>query len=85
MCCFYYPDYKAKIPLLVKEHELKGQAASGSYSLLSDQRAKEDLESAKSKQSDSRTVATKLLNGEINFGDFIVEKWQNVYRKGGAY
>lgn len=85
MCCFYYPDYKAKIPLLVKEDEFKGQAASGSYSLLSDQRAKEDLESAKPKQGESRTVATKLLNGEINFGDFIVEKWQHVYRKGGAY
>jgi isopenicillin N synthase-like dioxygenase len=86
MCCFYYPDYKAKIPLLVKEHELKGQAASGSYSLLRDQRAQEDLDNTKqSGNDDARSVATKLLNGEINFGDYIVSKWSTVFRKGGAY
>ncbi|KAG0046521.1 hypothetical protein BGZ83_008321 [Gryganskiella cystojenkinii] len=86
MCCFYYPDYKAKIPLLVKENELKGQAASGNYSLLRDQRSQEDLDNAKKiEQDDARSVATKLLNGDINFGDYIVSKWTQVYRKGGAY
>ncbi|KAF9180357.1 hypothetical protein BGZ51_006244 [Haplosporangium sp. Z 767] len=86
MCCFYYPDYDARIPLLVQE-EFKGQAASGNYSLLRDQRADEDV-AKKGDQSDGEdagTVAKKLLNGDINFGDYIVSKWTQVYRKGGAY
>ncbi|KAF9390569.1 hypothetical protein CPB97_009008 [Podila verticillata] len=83
MCCFYYPDYDAKIPLLVQE-EFKGQAASGNYSLLRDQRSEEDKESSSGDQ-DARSVATRLLNGETNFGDYIVSKWTQVYRKGGAY
>ncbi|KAG0379072.1 hypothetical protein BGX24_001809 [Mortierella sp. AD032] len=86
MCCFYYPDYDAKIPLLVKE-EVRGQAASGNYSLLRDQRdedAKHDS-SAASEGQDARSVASKLLNGDINFGDYIISKWTQVYRKGGAY
>ncbi|KAF9133474.1 hypothetical protein BGW39_009664 [Mortierella sp. 14UC] len=86
MCCFYYPDYDAKIPLLVQE-EVMGQAASGNYSLLRDQRdedAKHDS-SAASEGQDARSVATKLLNGDINFGDYIISKWTQVYRKGGAY
>ncbi|KAF9428370.1 hypothetical protein BGZ94_002632 [Podila epigama] len=88
MCCFYYPDYNAKIPLLVKEHDLKGQAASGNYSLLRDQRSAEEQgvsEDGKEEGEDARTLAKRLLNGETNFGDYIVSKWTQVYRKGGAY
>ncbi|KAG0333232.1 hypothetical protein BG004_000923 [Podila humilis] len=87
MCCFYYPDYDAKIPLLVQEEMLKGQAASGNYSLLRDQRSAEDLESEAggTEEQDAKSVATRLLNGETNFGDYIVSKWTQVYRKGGAY
>ncbi|KAF9581549.1 hypothetical protein BGW38_001391 [Lunasporangiospora selenospora] len=94
MCCFYYPDYDAKIPLLVKD-KVEGQAASGSYSLLRDQRedsAKDNNNNNNNQQSsddsqlsDPRVIAAKLLNGEINFGDYIVSKWTQVYRKGGAY
>ncbi|KAK5822980.1 hypothetical protein F5H01DRAFT_337006 [Linnemannia elongata] len=89
MCCFYYPDYHAKIPLLVQE-EVRGQAASGNYSLLRDQRDEDakhdDATSAAAKDGqDARSVATKLLNGDINFGDYIISKWTQVYRKGGAY
>ncbi|KAF9114029.1 hypothetical protein BGX27_000297 [Mortierella sp. AM989] len=91
MCCFYYPDYDAKIPLLVQD-EASGQAASGSYSLLRDQREMENKDSSLMDQKDSldagqdaRSIATKLLNGEVNFGDYIVSKWTQVYRKGGAY
>ncbi|KAG0302635.1 hypothetical protein BGZ97_002256 [Linnemannia gamsii] len=91
MCCFYYPDYDAKIPLLVQDQEVHGQAASGNYSLLRDQRDEEDAKqgqdaSAAGKEGqDARSVATKLLNGDINFGDYIISKWTQVYRKGGAY
>ncbi|KAF9359974.1 hypothetical protein BGX26_010902 [Mortierella sp. AD094] len=91
MCCFYYPDYDAKIPLLVQD-EARGQAASGSYSLLRDQRAEEDRNTSSKDQDgvsnggqDARSIATKLLNGEVNFGDYIVSKWTQVFRKGGAY
>ncbi|KAG0213456.1 hypothetical protein BGX28_004311 [Mortierella sp. GBA30] len=88
MCCFYYPDYHAKIPLLVQEG-LKGQAVSGNYSLLRDQRAEEEVASDSKAHSadaeDASSVATKLLNGDINFGDYIVSKWTQVYRKGGSY
>ena len=88
MCCFYYPDYHSKIPLLVQE-EFKGQAASGNYSLLRDQRSEEEVASDTKDHSadaqDARSVASKLLNGDINFGDYIVSKWTQVYRKGGAY
>ncbi|KAF9436690.1 hypothetical protein BGZ76_003224 [Entomortierella beljakovae] len=87
MCCFYYPDYDAKIPLLVQD-EATGQAATGSYSLLSDQRAEEDRVGSETDQKgeqDTRSIATKLLNGEVNFGDYIVSKWTQVYRNGGAY
>ncbi|KAK3814200.1 MAG: hypothetical protein J3Q66DRAFT_389550 [Benniella sp.] len=94
MCCFYYPDYHAKIPLLVEEKEqVKGQAASGSYSLLRDQRSEEEkaTEAASSSgqdghpqlQGDAQSVADDLLSGKINFGDYIVGKWTQVYRKGG--
>ncbi|KAG0316626.1 hypothetical protein BGZ99_006765 [Dissophora globulifera] len=83
MCCFYYPDYDAKIPLLV-EDEVSGQAASGSYSLLRDQRAEDTEETGHDGDAESaKSVATKLLNGDINFGDYIVSKWTQVYRKGG--
>ncbi|KAG0291150.1 hypothetical protein BGZ98_003122 [Dissophora globulifera] len=83
MCCFYYPDYDAKIPLLV-EDEVSGQAASGSYSLLRDQRAEDHEETGQDGDAESaKSVATKLLNGDINFGDYIVSKWTQVYRKGG--
>ncbi|KAF8930939.1 hypothetical protein EDD21DRAFT_445852 [Dissophora ornata] len=81
MCCFYYPDYDAKIPLLVQDKEVKGQAASGNYSLLRDQRAEEDQQ--EDGLDSGRSVAAKLLNGDINFGDYIVSKWTQVYRKGG--
>ncbi|KAF9927168.1 hypothetical protein FBU30_003448 [Linnemannia zychae] len=84
MCCFYYPDYDAKIPLLV-QGEVKGQAASGNYSLLRDQRDEDAKHDQVTDGQDARTVATKLLNGEINFGDYIISKWTQVYRKGGAY
>ncbi|KAG0003593.1 hypothetical protein BGZ80_008227 [Entomortierella chlamydospora] len=88
MCCFYYPDYDAKIPLLVQD-EARGQAASGSYSLLRDQRSEEDKDVSSKDQNgggqDARSIATKLLNGEVNFGDYIVSKWTQVFRKGGAY
>ncbi|KAF9904061.1 hypothetical protein EC991_003094 [Linnemannia zychae] len=86
MCCFYYPDYDAKIPLLVQE-EVRGQAASGNYSLLRDQRDEDTKHdsTAASEGQDARSVATKLLNGDINFGDYIISKWTQVYRKGGAY
>ncbi|KAG0201434.1 hypothetical protein BGX33_010327 [Mortierella sp. NVP41] len=87
MCCFYYPDYDAKIPLLVQE-EVRGQAASGNYSLLRDQRdedAKQEASATANDGQDARSVATKLLSGDINFGDYIISKWTQVYRKGGAY
>ncbi|KAF9204348.1 hypothetical protein BGZ49_005400 [Haplosporangium sp. Z 27] len=91
MCCFYYPDYDAKIPLLVQD-EVSGQAASGNYSLLRDQRAEEDQDAPNEDQKDDSTegqngqsIATRLLNGKVNFGDYIVSKWTQVYRKGGAY
>jgi isopenicillin N synthase-like dioxygenase len=91
MCCFYYPDYHAKIPLLVEEEEqVKGQAASGSYSLLRDQRSEEEKATEASSGQDShpqlgdaQSVADDLLSGKINFGDYIVGKWTQVYRKGG--
>ncbi|KAF9983324.1 hypothetical protein BGZ65_001921, partial [Modicella reniformis] len=85
MCCFYYPDYDAKIPLLVQE-EARGQAATGRYSLLVDQRSEEDQGTQSAQdgdREDARTVATKLINGEVNFGDYIVGKWTQVYRRGG--
>ncbi|KAI1316966.1 hypothetical protein EDD11_009210 [Mortierella claussenii] len=91
MCCFYYPDYDAKIPLLVQDQEKRGQAASGNYSLLRDQRAEDEQLTEHSDDKtggadggqDARSVATQLLNGDINFGDYIVSKWTQVYRKGG--
>ncbi|KAF9354445.1 hypothetical protein BGX34_011016 [Mortierella sp. NVP85] len=90
MCCFYYPDYHAKIPLLVEEQEqVQGQAASGSYSLLRDQRSEEEKATEASGQDnhpqlgDAQSVADDLLSGKINFGDYIVGKWTQVYRKGG--
>ncbi|KAG0360340.1 hypothetical protein BC939DRAFT_443356 [Gamsiella multidivaricata] len=85
MCCFYYPDYAAKIPLLVQD-KVSGQAASGNYSLLRDQRDDEGGSTVTAQDTDgqdARSVATKLLNGDINFGDYIVSKWTQVYRKGG--
>ncbi|KAF9900451.1 hypothetical protein BX616_002591 [Lobosporangium transversale] len=90
MCCFYYPDYDAKIPLLVQDQEVKGQAVSGNYSLLRDQRAEEGEDSSRTsvmgaERQDAKSVATKLLNGDINFGDYIVSKWTQVYRKDRAY
>lgn len=90
MCCFYYPDYDAKIPLLVKDdEETRGQAASGSYSLLLDQRSDEEKATSHPSQDgsnnpgDGQSVAAKLLSGDINFGDYIVSKWTQVYRSGG--
>lgn len=85
MCCFYYPDYHAKIPLLVQEEDkVKGQAASGSYSLLLDQRSEDEKAGESSSGQDSaQSVADDLLNGKINFGDYIIGKWTQVYRRGG--
>ncbi|KAG0225349.1 hypothetical protein BGX31_007672 [Mortierella sp. GBA43] len=89
MCCFYYPDYDSTIPLLVQGNEqVQGQALSGSYSLLSDQRSEEDQAAAAAaaqpgdKPVDTRSTAEKLVSGDINFGDYIVGKWAQVYRKG---
>jgi isopenicillin N synthase-like dioxygenase len=85
MCCFYYPDYDAKIPVLVQD-DISGQAATASYSLLRDQRADEDRDNAESDDGgEAQSIATKLLNGQVNFGDYIVGKWTQVYRKGGSY
>ncbi|KAG0268640.1 hypothetical protein DFQ27_006142 [Actinomortierella ambigua] len=87
MCCFYYPDYDARIPRLVPESETRGQAAKASYSLLRDQRdsASPSPSSPSGATADGQELARKLLSGEINFGDYIVDKWTQVYRKGGSY
>ncbi|KAG0242383.1 hypothetical protein BGW41_004394 [Actinomortierella wolfii] len=84
MCCFYYPDYDAKIPRLVPESETQGQAAKASYSLLHDQRDSSE-DGLDKRQAEGQELARKLLSGEINFGDYIVDKWTQVYRKGGSY
>lgn len=96
---FYYPDYDAQIPSIrgacsrlawskAREPVLRCAAGKQGYSLLANQQ----LDGGRSRDvdttptdSESLAKAEQKIGGSRPFGDYITEKWAQVYRKPGSY